>query len=98
MKQLKEKPLIRRVGIKLLNNSGPSARQHMKIYDDSGLTEIGGVTSGCLSPSLKENISMGYVSIKSATVGTKLQIQIRNKKHEAVVTRMPFVKTNYYNI
>lgn len=81
-----------------MNNSGPSARQHMKIYDESGSTEIGEVTSGCLSPSLKENISMGYVSTKSATVGTKLQIQIRNKKHEAVVTRMPFVKTNYYNI
>ena len=98
LKQLKDKPEIKRVGLKLLNSTGPSARQHMKILNENGTEEIGEITSGCLSPSLKEQIAMGYVKTKYSTIGQKLNVQIRNKKYEAVITRMPFVKTNYYTI
>ncbi len=86
------------MGLKLLNNAGPSARQHMKIFSEDGSKEIGEVTSGCLSPTLKEQIAMGYVESKWATLGNKLQIQIRNKMHNAVISRMPFVKTNYFTV
>ena len=81
-----------------MNNSGPSARQHMKIFDEKGETELGEVTSGGLSPSLKELISMGYIKNASSKPGTKIKVQIRNKKHEAVICKMPFVKTNYHSI
>ena len=70
----------------------------MKILNENGAEEIGEITSGCLSPSLKEQIAMGYVKTKYSTIGQKLNVQIRNKKYEAVITRMPFVKTNYYTI
>lgn len=94
--QLKNKPLIRRVGLKLLSNSGPSARQHMKIFDAEGKDEVGEITSGCLSPSLGEQISMGYVQTPFSKAGTTVQVEIRNKKHMAEVVKMPFVPTNYY--
>lgn len=96
MKQLQEKPLIRRVGLRLLSNGGPSARQHAKIFDSEGGNEIGEVTSGCLSPTLNQNISMAYVQKEFAKSGTKLSVGIRNKKYDAEVVKMPFVPTNYY--
>lgn len=98
LKQLKEKPAIRRVGIQLNNASGPSARQHMKIFDSNGEKEIGEITSGCLSPSLKQQISMGYVNTPLSQPGTKVQVEIRKKKYEGQVVKLPFVPTNYYQI
>jgi len=96
MKQLQEKPSIRRVGLRLLSNGGPSARQHAKIFDAEVKGEIGEVTSGCLSPTLNQNISMAYVPKEFAKSGTKLSVGIRNKKYDAEVFKMPFVPTNYY--
>lgn len=98
LKQLREKPSIKRVGLRLLNDSGPSARQHMKIFDSKGNKEIGEVTSGCLSPSLKKLIAMGYVETGLSKVGTKVLIEIRKKMHEAEVVKLPFVPTRYYQI
>jgi len=96
LQQLKDKPAIRRVGIRLNNNAGPSARQHMKIFDLNGSNEIGEVTSGCLSPSLKQIIAMGYVNTASSPNGTKIQIEIRKKLHAAEIVKLPFVPTRYY--
>lgn len=95
MNQLKEKPLIRRVGLKLLKSSGPSARQHMKILNTENV-EIGEVTSGCLSPTLNEQIAMAYVKTPFAKAGTKVQVKIRNRIFEAEVVKMPFVPSQYY--
>jgi aminomethyltransferase len=96
LKQLTEKPAIKRVGFQMINDAGPSARQHMKIFDEK--SEIGEVTSGCLSPLLKKNISMGYVKIKAAKPGTKVLVEIRNKKHEAEIVKLPFVPTKYFQV
>jgi aminomethyltransferase len=95
--QLKEKPLKKRVGLRLLASNGPSARQHMKIFDGN-MTEIGEVTSGCPSPSLKQNIAMGYLNAKYSNVGTKVTVQIRNRQCDAEVVKLPFVPTKYYII
>ena len=96
LKQLNEKPEIKRVGLKMLNDNGPSARQHMKIFDEKN--EIGEVTSGCLSPSIKQNISMGYVTNKASKIGTKILVEIRNKKHDAEIVKLPFVPTRYFQM
>jgi aminomethyltransferase len=96
LQQLAAKPAVRRVGFALLGKNGPSARQHYKIYDAKSSVEIGEVTSGCLSPSLKKNIAMGYVDAKFAKLGTPVVIDVRNKKYEAEVVKMPFVPHSYY--
>ena len=95
LKQLKEKPLKRRVGLVMTGKTGPSARQHAKIMDNTN-EMVGEVTSGCLSPQLKQNISMGYVRSDLAATGTKLLIDVRNKKYEFQVVKMPFVPTRYF--
>lgn len=93
LKQQKEKPSRRRVG---LVSTGPPPRQHCAVLDDSGVA-VGEVTSGVPAPSVGKNVAMGYVPAGMAKAGTQVNIQVRKKVVQATVTKMPFVKCNYYN-
>ena len=93
LNQIKEKPLKKRVGI---ISKGPPAREHTKILNEEGEV-IGEVTSGCPSPSLGLNVSMGYVPLSKAKNGTLLRLKVRNKLVEGTVAKMPFLPTNYFN-
>lgn len=66
------------------------------IYDADGNKVIGKVTSGCPSPSLKMNVAMGYVERDFGKNGTAVKLEVRKKLYDAEVTKMPFVKANYY--
>ncbi|KAJ8257534.1 hypothetical protein GJAV_G00186620 [Gymnothorax javanicus] len=90
--QIKAKTKRKRVG---LVSTGPPVRQHTPILNPEGL-KIGEVTSGCPSPCLKQNIAMGYVEAAFSKMGTPLLVEVRKKKVNAVVSKMPFVPTNYY--
>ncbi|NWI43959.1 GCST protein, partial [Picathartes gymnocephalus] len=56
----------------------------------------GTVTSGCPSPCLGKNIAMGYVEAAHSRAGTELTVEVRKKQHPAIITKMPFVPTQYY--
>lgn len=77
--------------------SGPPARHGAQIFDETGEKLLGEVTSGCPSPTLSKNIAMGYVLGEFSKPDTRVTLKIREKLYEAVVAKMPFVKTNYYN-
>ncbi len=77
------------VGFKLLSRGIP--RHGYEITTPEG-EPIGSVTSGTMSPILKEGIGMGYVSSAYAVKGTKIAILIRQKLIEAEVVGLPFVK------
>ena len=53
---------------------------------------IGTITSGTFSPTLQKSIAMGYVRNKYAQTGTAVEIDIRGKRHPAIVTDMPFYR------
>ncbi|XP_052284893.1 aminomethyltransferase, mitochondrial-like isoform X3 [Dreissena polymorpha] len=93
LKQLKEKPSCRRVGFL---STGPPARGGTEILDESGSKVIGKVTSGCPSPSLKQNVAMGYVDAAYLKPGMNVKFNIRKKMVDAVVSKMPFVPHNYF--
>ena len=76
------------VGIRLIGRGVP--RHEYKIATPEG-EEIGHVTSGTMSPSLRIGIALGYVRTEYAKVGTKLAIVIRDRLIEAEVTKLPFV-------
>ena len=57
---------------------------------------IGKLTSGCPSPTLGQNIAMGYVESGNHKIGTELGVVVRGKKRKAIVVKMPFVKTRYW--
>ncbi|MCH7686349.1 MAG: glycine cleavage system aminomethyltransferase GcvT [Planctomycetes bacterium] len=56
----------------------------------SGDEQIGQVTSGTFSPTLKKSIAMGYIKPQFAKTGTKLEVDIRGKRHTATVVELPF--------
>eukprot|EP00794_Sanderia_malayensis_P006002 gene6002-6700_t len=93
LNQIKEKPKNKRVGI---TSTGPPIRGGTKIFDEDG-NEIGYVTSGCPSPSLKKNIAMAYVPLKYSKVGSKVMLKVYKKEVVAEVTKMPFVPANYFH-
>ena len=81
-----------RVGIK------PSgriiAREGTKIFSKSG-EEIGIITSGTFGPSVNSPVAMGYVNSKFSEIENEILIEVRGKKYEAKVSKLPFYKKNY---
>lgn len=75
------------VGLKC-SGRGSIPRSHTRILD-RGL-EIGAVTSGAYSPTLDTNIALGYVPKEHAEVGNTLEMDVRGKKLEASIVRLPF--------
>ena len=54
--------------------------------------EIGAVTSGNMSPTLKKGIGLGYVNIGYEKIGEELSVEIRGKNVLAKVVSLPFYK------
>ncbi len=54
--------------------------------------EVGRVTSGGYAPTLRVNIGFGYVPIEMATIGTDIEIIIRNKPAPAQIVNKKFYK------
>ena len=76
------------VGFKMVDRG--IARHGYKILDAGG-APIGRVTSGTVSPSLDENIGVGYVHKEFAAVGSTIFVEIRGKSVAASVVKTPFV-------
>ncbi len=66
------------------------ARHGMEVL--AGGAKSGIVTSGTWSPSLEKSIGMAYVAPKDAAPGTKIEIDVRGKREEAVTVPLPFYK------
>ncbi len=77
------------VGFEMVDRGIP--RHHYSITDEKG-AQIGVVTSGTMSPSLKAGIGMGYVQADHARPGAEIFIGIREKLIRARVVKMPFYK------
>lgn len=84
-----EGPAQKLVGFEMVDKGIP--RQHYPIVDAEG-REIGEVTSGTMSPSLKKAIGLGYVVKDFSKVGTEIYIQVRGKNLKAQVVKIPFYK------
>ncbi|KZT21025.1 glycine cleavage system T protein [Neolentinus lepideus HHB14362 ss-1] len=92
-KHLLDGPPRRRVGLIV---EGAPARQGATIYKPNTKDPLGSVTSGIPSPTLGKNIAMGYVQSGFHKKGTEVEVEVRKQPRKAVITPMPFVKTNYY--
>ena len=97
LEQLKLGPSIKRVGFTI--ESGPPARHDSLVFATSSDVEpIGKITSGTFSPSLGRPLAIGYMPTEHSTLGNRLSVNVRGKHNPIVVTKMPFVKPNYYRI
>jgi len=66
-------------------------RQHYEVCDAEG-NVVGEVTSGTMSPMLKQGIGMAYVDKPFWKEGSEIFIRVRKKLAKAVVKRPPFYK------
>ena len=57
-------------------------------------SEVGSVTSGTFSPTLKRPVAMAYVEPSLGEAGTELEVGIRGRNVRVVVTERPFFKKN----
>ncbi len=77
------------VGFKMKDRA--IARHGYSVWSTTG-EPIGRVTSGTPSPTLQENIGIGYVDMAFCEVGTEICVDIRGRRLRAEIVSTPFVK------
>jgi aminomethyltransferase len=90
LKQKREGIKRRLVGFEMLGKD--IARDRYPVFVHG--REVGHVTSGSPSITLKTNIGLAYLPSENASIGTTFQVAVRNKTSEARVVRTPFYKRN----
>jgi aminomethyltransferase len=78
----------RRIGLEL--GGKRPARQGNAIFHEG--RQVGEVTSGTVSPTLGRPIAMGYVEPDAATLGERLQVDVRGQILDAWVVDLPFYR------
>ena len=81
-------PARRLAGLRVAPGGVP--RPGQAILDPTG-NNIGMVTSGTFSPTLRQNIAMGYVPVELSHDGAPVAVDVRGKPAAAEVVKLPFV-------
>jgi len=76
------------VGLNLLDKG--IIRENYRIFKDNN--QIGYVTSGGYSPTLKKTIGLGLVKKELSEVGTEIEIEVRNKLLKGKIVSTPFYR------
>lgn len=85
----KEAGLPRRlVGIEMIDRGIP--RSHYPVFADG--VQIGEVTTGTQSPTLKRNLGLALLDAAYSEIGTEVFVEIRGKQLKAAVIKAPFYK------
>jgi aminomethyltransferase len=80
-------PVRRLVGLQVSAGSVPRPEQPILDAD----RRVGELTSGTFSPTLRQNIAMGYVPLALSELGQRVAVEIRNRPVHAEVVKLPFV-------
>ena len=84
-------PQICRVGLEAIGKG--ILREHQDIY--AGDKKIGHTTSGTFAPYLKKAIAMALIEKDYAQEGTLMEVDVRGRRVEAKVVKLPFYKKSY---
>jgi len=77
------------IAFKMVDRGIP--RQHYQVANNKGEI-IGEVTSGTMSPMLKQGIGMAYVKTEYSGTGKDIYIRVRDKDLKANIVTLPFYK------
>ncbi|OAS85168.1 glycine cleavage system aminomethyltransferase GcvT [Metabacillus litoralis] len=87
-KQKENGPARKLVGIELIDKGIP--RHGYEVFANG--EQIGVVTTGTQSPTLKKNIGLALLKAEFTALGTEVEVQIRKKRLKAEVVATPFYK------
>lgn len=91
LEQIKDGIEKKLIGFRMLDRN--IARHGYDVYYNN--EKIGQVTSGGISPIRGENIGLAYIkNLDNLSVGSTIQIMVREKLHDAEIVKRPFVKKN----
>ncbi|MCQ4086235.1 glycine cleavage system aminomethyltransferase GcvT [Saccharibacillus sp. JS10] len=76
------------VGLEMIDRG--IARSHYPVFARE--RQIGEVTTGTQSPTLKRNLALALIDTEFAPIGTQVEVEIRGKKLKAEVVKAPFYK------
>jgi aminomethyltransferase len=76
------------VGVEMIDKGIPRTGYKVFLGDE----QIGEVTTGTQSPTLKKNIGFALLNREHTDEGTEVEIEIRNKRLKAVIIATPFYK------
>lgn len=79
---------VKRAGLKVTGRG--IIREHMDVY--VGDEKIGMTTSGTHCPYVGAPIAMALINKEYAAIGTKVEVEVRGRKVEAEVVKLPFYK------
>jgi aminomethyltransferase len=89
LKRQKEEGLVRKlVGLEMIDKGIP--RHGYKVFTNG--KQIGEVTTGTQSPTLKKNIGLALIQVDYAALETEVEVEIRGKHLKARVIQTPFYK------
>ena len=83
-----------RIRVGILPEGKIIAREGTKIYSNND-EEIGTITSGTFGPSVNAPVAMGYIKPKFSEIGANIKLEVRGKKHNAQISKLPFYKKSY---
>ncbi len=91
MNQVKNGVTRKLVGLKMVDK-GIARHGYNVFYNNE---KIGVVTSGGVSPMRGDNIALAYVkNLEDLTIGSNIQVEIREKLYNAEIVKKPFVTKN----
>ena len=89
LKQQREKGAERKlVGVEMIDRGIP--RHGYAVFKDG--IQIGEVTTGTQSPTLKRNIGLALLQIEHTQLDTEVEVEIRGKQLKAKIVKTPFYK------
>jgi aminomethyltransferase len=91
LKRQKEEGTTRKlVGIEMIDKGKGIPRHGYKVFANG--EEIGFITTGTQSPTLKKNIGLALMKTEFAGLGSEVEVEIRGKRLKAKVIATPFYK------
>jgi aminomethyltransferase len=91
LQELSQRP-VERVLVGITGSGRRAARAGYSVYDATGGTVVGTVTSGALSPTLGYPIALAYVDAAQTKPGTALRVDVRGNEEPFEVTPPPFYR------
>ena len=91
LKEQKQEGLKQRLVALKYTGRGAPPRAHYGVFSKEG-EQISELTSGVLSPSLREGIALAYLPVSHAKIGSLVDIDVRGRRFEAKVVKKPFYK------